>query len=111
MLRFEQATTGSNLWLRSLSGIARAAPDALLNLVQPEQNTKLYRSYCQHGAATAVARHRGKSPRQAAFLFKKSGSDISRRSIGESVPDLRLGRHGHGRIGVCARSLHTWDTT
>jgi hypothetical protein len=31
---------------------------------------KLYRSYCQHGAATAVARHRGKSPRQAAFFFR-----------------------------------------
>jgi hypothetical protein len=31
---------------------------------------KLYRSYCQHGAATAVTRHRGKSPRQAAFFFR-----------------------------------------
>jgi hypothetical protein len=31
---------------------------------------KLYRSYCQYGAATAVARHRGKSPRQAAFFFR-----------------------------------------
>jgi hypothetical protein len=38
--------------------------------VQPEQNTKLYRSYCQHGAAPAVTRHRGKSPRQAAFFFR-----------------------------------------
>jgi hypothetical protein len=38
--------------------------------VQPEQNTKLYRSYCLHGTATAVTRHRGKSPRQAAFFFK-----------------------------------------
>jgi hypothetical protein len=31
---------------------------------------KLYRSYCQHGAATVVMRHRGKSPRQAAFFFR-----------------------------------------
>jgi hypothetical protein len=31
---------------------------------------KLYRSYCQQGAATAVTRHRGKSPRQAAFFFR-----------------------------------------
>ena len=31
---------------------------------------KLYKSYCQHGAAAAVTRHRGKSPRQAAFFFK-----------------------------------------
>jgi len=31
---------------------------------------KLYRSYCLHDAATTVARHRGKSPRQAAFFFR-----------------------------------------
>jgi hypothetical protein len=31
---------------------------------------KLYRSYCLHGAATVVTRHRGKSPRQAAFFFR-----------------------------------------
>jgi hypothetical protein len=31
---------------------------------------KLYRSYCQHGAQRAVTRHRGKSPRQAAFFFR-----------------------------------------
>jgi hypothetical protein len=31
---------------------------------------KLYRSYCLNGAATAVTRHRGKSPRQAAFFFR-----------------------------------------
>lgn len=31
---------------------------------------KLYRSYCQHGALRAVTRHRGKSPRQAAFFFR-----------------------------------------
>ena len=31
---------------------------------------KLYRSYCQQGAAAAVTRHRGKSPRQAAFFFR-----------------------------------------
>ena len=38
--------------------------------MQPEQITKLYRSYCQEGATTAVTRHRGKSPRQAAFFFR-----------------------------------------
>ena len=31
---------------------------------------KLYKSYCQHGAAVAVTRHRGKSPRRAAFFFR-----------------------------------------
>ena len=31
---------------------------------------KLYRSYCQDDAAAAVTRHRGKSPRQAAFFFR-----------------------------------------
>lgn len=31
---------------------------------------KLYRSYCQHDAATTVMRHRGKSPRQAAYFFR-----------------------------------------
>jgi Flagellar transcriptional activator (FlhC) len=31
---------------------------------------KLYRSYCQHGGARPVTRHRGKSPRQAAFFFR-----------------------------------------
>jgi len=31
---------------------------------------KLYRSYCLDGAATAVTRHRGKSPRQTAFFFR-----------------------------------------
>jgi len=31
---------------------------------------KLYRSYCQQGAVCAVTRHRGKSPRQAAFFFR-----------------------------------------
>jgi hypothetical protein len=38
--------------------------------VQPEQIIKLYRSYYQHDAAAAVTRHRGKSPRQAAFFFR-----------------------------------------
>jgi hypothetical protein len=32
---------------------------------------KLYRSYCHEGAAAVVMRHRGKSPRQAAFFFRK----------------------------------------
>jgi len=38
--------------------------------VQPEQNTKLYRSYVLHDGARGVLRHRGKSPRQAAFFFR-----------------------------------------
>jgi hypothetical protein len=38
--------------------------------VQPEQSTKLYRSYCLHEADNAVTRHRGKSPRQVAFFFR-----------------------------------------
>jgi hypothetical protein len=31
---------------------------------------KLYRSYCAEGRHERVARHRGKSPRQAAFFFR-----------------------------------------
>jgi hypothetical protein len=31
---------------------------------------KLYKSYCQSGPSAAVTRHRGKSPRQAAFFFR-----------------------------------------
>jgi hypothetical protein len=31
---------------------------------------KLYKSYCQQGAGRPVTRHRGKSPRQAAFFFR-----------------------------------------
>jgi hypothetical protein len=38
--------------------------------VKPEQNTKLYRSYVLHDGARGVLRHRGKSPRQAAFFFR-----------------------------------------
>jgi hypothetical protein len=38
--------------------------------VQPEQNIKLYRSYCLDQDTHTVLRHRGKSPRQAAFFFR-----------------------------------------
>jgi hypothetical protein len=31
---------------------------------------KLYRTYCQAGASDVVTRHRGKSPRRAAFFFR-----------------------------------------
>jgi len=59
--------------------------DLALRLIQHEARTftirqwtglsddrirKLYRSYCQQGAAATVTRHRGKSPRQAAFFFR-----------------------------------------
>ncbi len=53
-------------------GVGRAAPGALLNLSQPEQITKLYRSYVVNHDARQVLRHRGKSPRQAAFFFRNS---------------------------------------
>jgi hypothetical protein len=42
----------------------------MLNLVQPEQNSKLYRSCCLDKDADAVLRHRGESPRRAALFFK-----------------------------------------
>ncbi len=51
-------------------GIDRADLDALLNIVQPEHITKLYKSYFQSGSSAAVTRQRGKSPRQAAFFFR-----------------------------------------
>jgi hypothetical protein len=38
--------------------------------LQPEHITKLYRSYVLNGNARKVTRHRGKSPRQAAFFFR-----------------------------------------
>jgi hypothetical protein len=59
--------------------------DLALRLIQHEARTftirqwtglsddrirKLYRSYCLDNDAKAVLRHRGKSPRQAAFFFK-----------------------------------------
>lgn len=37
---------------------------------------KLYRSYCMHQDARSVLRHRGKSPRQAAFFFKSPESNF-----------------------------------
>jgi hypothetical protein len=55
-------------------GIGRAAPDVLLNSSQSEQNTKLYRSYAMYPGTRRVLRHRGKSPRQAAFFFKSPES-------------------------------------
>ena len=53
-------------------GSGRAAPVALLNTVQPEQNIKLYRSYVSSENAASVHRHRGKSPRQPAFFFRNA---------------------------------------
>jgi Flagellar transcriptional activator (FlhC) len=59
--------------------------DLALRLIQHEARTftirqwtglsddrirKLYRSYCMDSESRAVLRHRGKSPRQAAFFFK-----------------------------------------
>src|ERR1700733_9653704 len=37
---------------------------------------KLYRSYAMHPGARRVLRHRGKSPRQAAFFFKSEESNF-----------------------------------
>ena len=37
---------------------------------------KLYRSYVMSDAASGVLRHRGKSPRQAAFFFKNPESNF-----------------------------------
>ena len=31
---------------------------------------KLYKTYCQSGPSVTVTRHRGKSPRQAAYFFR-----------------------------------------
>jgi hypothetical protein len=44
----------------------------MLIFVQPEQNTKLFRSYVMNLDARRVLRHRGKSPRQAAFFFRNT---------------------------------------
>src|SRR6267154_2693952 len=53
-----------------LPGLAGQLRVALSNPVQPEHNTKLYRSYVLSNDAREVTRHRGKSPRQAAFFFR-----------------------------------------
>src|SRR5271156_1958274 len=72
--RFEPATSprGSAPRLKEALGIGRAAPGALLHAVQPEQNTKLYRSYVMNFDPQSLPRHRGKSPRQAAFFFRNA---------------------------------------
>jgi hypothetical protein len=63
----------SRAWTHANTSMSRDCP-GLMGCIGPllrsEQNTKLYRSYCQIGAAAAVTRHRGKSPRQAAFFFR-----------------------------------------
>jgi hypothetical protein len=41
----------------------------IANLVQPEQNTKLYRGYL-HEPGFAVSRPRGKSPQQSAYFTR-----------------------------------------
>jgi hypothetical protein len=41
-------------------------------LGEPEQNAKLYRSSVLSQDAQRVSRHRGKSPRQAAFFFRNA---------------------------------------
>jgi hypothetical protein len=55
-----QASKSNNRGSPGLTGQLQT----LLNPVQPEHNTKLYKSDCLHDAAAAVTRHRGKSPRQ-----------------------------------------------
>jgi hypothetical protein len=57
-----------------VQGLTGQNPGALLHAVQPEQNTKLYRSYVLHQDARSVLRHRGKSPRQAAFFRARAAS-------------------------------------
>ena len=62
---------------------------------------KLYRSYVPEGAAAAVLRHRGKSPRQAAFFFRKPEAHFSRGATGEPVPRCTACvRHGCRRLGI-----------
>jgi hypothetical protein len=46
-----------------------AAPAEVLNILQPEQNTKLHRNYSDE-PGTAVSRPRGKSPQQAALFTR-----------------------------------------
>ena len=47
---------------------------------------KLYRSYVMHHDARRVLRHRGKSPRQAAFFFKSTELNF------QSAQPMRRGR-------------------
>jgi hypothetical protein len=52
------------------TGLAGQLRVALLNRLQSEQNTKLYRSYVAGNQIVSVMRHRGKSPRRVAFFFR-----------------------------------------
>ncbi len=59
-----------DLALRLISHEARTFTIRQWTGLSDDRIRKLYRSYCQDGPAAAVTRHRGKSPRQAAFFFK-----------------------------------------
>jgi hypothetical protein len=59
-----------DLALRLIHHEARTFTIRQFTELSDDRIRKLYRSYCQHAAAAAVVRHRGKSPRQAAFFFR-----------------------------------------
>ena len=71
--------------------------------MQPEQNTKLYRSYCQDGAATTVMRHRGKSPRQVAFFFRNPEVTFHAAQLASLFLIYGLVGAASGRLESCYR--------
>lgn len=59
-----------DLALRLIRHEARTYTIRQLTGLSDDRIRKLYRSYCQEDTAATVTRHRGKSPRQAAFFFR-----------------------------------------
>ncbi|HEY2679155.1 MAG TPA: FlhC family transcriptional regulator [Steroidobacteraceae bacterium] len=61
-----------DLALRLISHEARTFTIRQWTGLSDDRIRKLYRSYCAEQDSRAVLRHRGKSPRQAAFFFRNS---------------------------------------
>ena len=59
---------------------------------------KLYRSYCQNDGAAAVTRHRGKSPRQAAFFFRNPELTFHASQLASLYLIYGLVSAAHGRL-------------
>jgi hypothetical protein len=59
---------------------------------------KLYRSYCTDLHSTEVLRHRGKSPRQAAYFFKNQETSFQAAQLASLF--IAFGLLGGGRSGL-----------
>lgn len=62
---------------------------------------KLYRSYVEHHGAQAILRHRGKSPRQAAFFFRNAELNFQAAQLASLL--VEYGLLGASPIGLESR--------